>query len=168
MQTVRIRAEVNGRVSRVVNLQDVELSSTPARSQNEIIALVSGGFLAALESTLGSVSGGGDGFQGLLAFAGSALLNNLQGLLGAGLERVDLRLYSASPPGVQEGAIDIGGELGFNLSPSISLSVQKVFTNVTPAIFGIRYRVTDQITVRAITSYEQFSENTGVVLEFGF
>jgi translocation and assembly module TamB len=168
VQTVRIRAEVNGRVSRVVNLQDVELSSTPPRSQDEIIALVSGGFLAALESTLGSVSGGGDGFQGLLAFAGSALLNNLQGLLGAGLERVDLRLYSASPPGIQEGAIDIGGELGFNLSPSISLSAQKVFTNVTPAIFGVRYRVTDQITVRALTSYEQFSENTGVVLEFGF
>ncbi|MBE9137589.1 translocation/assembly module TamB domain-containing protein [Nodosilinea sp. LEGE 07088] len=168
VQTVRIRAEVNGRVSRVVNLQDVELSSTPARSQNEIIALVSGGFLAALESTLGSVSGGGDGFQGLLAFAGSALLNNLQGFLGAGLERIDLRLYSASPPGIQDGAIDIGGELGFNLSPSISLSVQKVFTNVTPAIFGIRYRVNDQITVRAITSYEQFNENTGVVLEFGF
>ncbi|HSM81109.1 MAG TPA: translocation/assembly module TamB domain-containing protein [Nodosilinea sp.] len=169
VQTVRIRASVNGRASRVVNLQGVELSSTPPRSEGEIVALISGGFLAALESTLGSVSGGGDGFQGLLAFAGSALLNNLQNLLGAGLERTDLRLFSASPPGGQQGgAIDIGGEVGFNFSPNISVSVQKVFTNVTPAVFSVRYRVTDQITLRGTTSYEQFNENTGAVLEFRF
>ncbi|PZV06391.1 MAG: hypothetical protein DCF32_09895, partial [Leptolyngbya sp.] len=168
VQTVRIRASVNGRVSRVVNLQGVELSSTPPRSEGEIVALLSGGLLAALESTLGSVSGGGDGFQGLLAFAGSALLNNLQNLLGSGLERTELRLFSASPPGQQAGALDIGGEIGFNFSPSISVSVQKVFTNVTPAIFSVRYRINDQITIRGITSYEQFNENTGAVVEFRF
>lgn len=169
VQTVRIRANVNGRASRVVNLQGVELESTPPRSEGEIVALISGGFLAALESTLGSVSGGGDGFQGLLAFAGSALLNNLQNLLGSGLERTDLRLFSASPPGnPQGGAVDIGGEIGYNFSPSISVSVQKVFTNVTPAVFSVRYRINDQITLRAITSYEQFNENTGAILEFRF
>ncbi len=171
VQTVRIRATVNGRASRVVNLQDVELSSTPPRSEGEIITLVSGGFLAALESTLGSVSGGGDGFQGLLAFAGSALLNNLQSILGSGLDRTELRLYSATPPGggTQQGeAIDLGGEVGFNFTPNISVSVQKVFTNVTPAYFSLRYRINDQISVRAITSYEQFSENTGAIVEFGF
>ncbi|MBD1876180.1 translocation/assembly module TamB domain-containing protein [Nodosilinea sp. FACHB-131] len=168
VQTVRIRASVNGRVSRVVNLQGVELSSTPPRSEGEIVALLSGGLLAALESTLGSVSGGGDGFQGLLAFAGSALLNNLQNLLGSGLDRTELRLFSASPPGQQTGALDIGGEIGFNFSPSISVSVQKVFTNVTPAVFSVRYRINDQITVRGITSYEQFNENTGAVVEFRF
>lgn len=169
VQTVRIRATVNGRASRVVNLQGVELSSSPPRSEGEIVALISGGFLAALESTLGSVSGGGDGFQGLLAFAGSALLNNLQNILGSGLERTDLRLFSASPPGGQQGgAIDIGGEIGFNFSPSISVSVQKVFTNVTPAVFSVRYRINDQITLRTTTSYEQFNENTGAILEFRF
>ncbi|WOD38426.1 translocation/assembly module TamB domain-containing protein [Nodosilinea sp. E11] len=168
VQTVRIRASVDGRASRVVNLQGVELSSTPPRSDGEIVALISGGFLTALESTLGSVSGGGDGFQGLLAFAGSALLNNLQNILGSGLERTDLRLFSASPPGQQGGVVDIGGEIGFNFSPNISASVQKVFTNVTPAVFSVRYRITDQITIRGTTSYEQFNENTGAVLEFRF
>jgi translocation and assembly module TamB len=169
VQTVRIRASVNGRASRVVNLQGVELSSTPPRSEGEIVALLSGGLLTALESTLGSVSGGGDGFQGLLAFAGSALLNNLQNLLGSGLDRTELRLFSASPPGGQQGStLDIGAEVGFNFSPSISVSVQKVFTNVTPALFSVRYRINDQITVRGITSYEQFNENTGAVVEFRF
>ncbi|TVQ11719.1 MAG: hypothetical protein EA368_05160 [Leptolyngbya sp. DLM2.Bin27] len=168
VQTVRIRATVDGRASRVANLQGVELTSTPPRSEGEIVALISGGFLTALESTLGSVSGGGDSFQGLLAFAGTALLNNLQNILGSGLERTELRLFSASPPGQPGGALDIGGEVGFNFSPSISASVQKVFTNVTPAVFSVRYRITDQITVRATTSYEQFNENTGAVLEFRF
>lgn len=164
IQTVRIRASVNGRASRLVQLQGVELESTPARSENEIIALISSEFITALESTLGSVSGGGDSFQGLLAFIGSALLNRLQGIVGAGLDNTELRLYSASPPGSQQ--IDVGGEVAFNLSPNLSISVQKVFTNITPALFGVRYRINDQFTIRGITSYEQFNENTGVILEF--
>jgi translocation and assembly module TamB len=166
VQTVRIRASVNGRASRVIQLQGVELTSTPSRTESEIITLISSEFLIALESTLGSVSGGGDSFQGLLAFAGSALLNRLQGLIGAGLDNTDLRLFSASPPGSQQ--VDVGGEIGFNFSPNISVSVQKVFTNITPAVFSVRYRVNDNITIRAITSYEQFNENTGAVLEFRF
>lgn len=166
VQTIRIRANVNGRASRVLELQGVELSSTPPRSEGEIITLISSEFLTALESTLGSVSGGGDNFQGLLAFAGSAILNRLQNLIGAGLNNTELRLYSASAPGSQQ--VDVGGEVSFNLSPSLGLSVQKVFTNVTPALFGVRYRITDQITVRGITSYEQFNENTGAIVEFRF
>ena len=166
VQGVRIRANVNGRASRVIQLQDVKLSSTPARSEGEIITLISGGLLVAVESTLGGVSGGGDGLQGLLSFAGSALLNSF---VGDGLDRVDLRLFSASPQGAQQGgALDIGGELGFSVSPNLSISVQQVFTSVSPALFSLRYRISDQVTVRGITSYEQFSENTGIVLEFGF
>jgi translocation and assembly module TamB len=170
VQTIRIRASVDGRVSRVVNqLQGVELTSTPPRSEGQIVALISGGLLTALESTLGSVSGGGDSFQGLIAFAGSALLNNLQSLLDSSLENVELRLFAASPPSSQGASgLDVGGELGFNLSPNLSLSVQKVFTNITPAVFNVRYRITDRITVRGTTSYEQFNENTGAILEFQF
>ncbi len=166
VQTIRIRANVNGRASRVIQLQGVELSSTPPRSEGEIITLISNEFLTALESTLGSVSGGGDNFQGLFAFAGSAILNRIQNLIGAGLDNTELRLYSASPPGSQQ--VDVGGEVSFNVSPSLGLSVQKVFTNVTPVLFGVRYRITDQITVRGITSYEQFNENTGAIVEFRF
>lgn len=166
VQTIRIRANVNGRASRVVQLQGVELSSTPPRSEGEIITLISNEFLTALESTLGSVSGGGDNFQGLFAFAGSAILNRIQNLIGTGIDNTELRLYSASPSGSQQ--VDVGGEVSFNVSPSLGLSVQKVFTNISPVLFGVRYRITDQITVRAITSYEQFNENTGAIVEFRF
>ncbi|MBU6229919.1 MAG: translocation/assembly module TamB domain-containing protein [Cyanobacteria bacterium REEB459] len=166
VQTIRIRANVNGRASRLMQLQGVQLESTPPRTEAQIIALLSGGILTALESTLGSVSGGGDGFQGLLTFAGSALLNRLQSWFEGGLETIELRFFSASPPNSQQ--VDIGGDLGFNLSPDISVSLQKVFTNLTPAIFSIRYRIDQHTTLRAVTSYENFNQNTGAILEFRF
>jgi translocation and assembly module TamB len=97
VQTIRIRANVNGRASRLVQLQGVQLESTPPRTEAQIVALLSGGILNALESTLGSVSGGGDRFQGLLTFAGSALLNRLQSWFEGGLDNVELRFFSASP-----------------------------------------------------------------------
>ncbi len=166
VQTIRIRANVKGRASRLMQLQGVELESTPPRTESQIIALISGGLLYALESTLGSVSGGGDSFQGLLTFAGSALLTRLQGLFEGSLGNTELRLFPASPPDSPQ--LDIGADLGFNLSPNISLSVQKVFTNVTPAVFSVRYRINDRLTLRGVTSYEQFNENTGAILELRF
>jgi translocation and assembly module TamB len=166
VQTIRIRANVKGRASRLMQLQGVELESTPPRTESQIIALISGGLLYALESTLGSVSGGGDSFQGLLTFAGSALINRLQGFFEGGLGNTELRLFSASPPDSSQ--LDIGADLGFNLSPNISLSVQKVFTNVTPAVFSVRYRINDRLTLRGVTSYEEFNENTGAILELRF
>ena len=169
VETIRIRAQVDGRASRVTQLQGVELSSTPPRSDDAIVALISGGVLTALESTIGSVSGGGDNFQGLIALAGSALLNNIQEILGDSLNLSELRLFSATPQSAQNtGDLDIGGEIGVNLSPNISVSVQKVFTNITPAVFNVRYRINDNLTLRGVTSYDQFNENTGALLEIQF
>ena len=168
VQTIRIEAKVDGPVSQLVTLQGVELSSTPPRSDGAIITLISGGILNALESTIGSVAGGGDSFGGLIAFAGSALLNNVQDILGDALRLSDLRLYSATPQSAQNSgaALDIGGEVGFEFSPSISVSVQKVFTNLDPVFFNIRYRISDQFVLRGTTSYENFSQNTGAILEY--
>ncbi len=169
VETIRIRAQVDGRASRVTQLQGVELSSTPPRSDGTIVALISGGVLTALESTIGSVSGGGDNFQGLIALAGSALLNTVQDLLGNSLNLSELRLFSATPQSAQNtGDLDIGGEIGVNISPNISVSVQKVFTNITPAVFNVRYRINDNLTLRGVTSYDQFNENTGALLEIQF
>ncbi|HIK46777.1 MAG TPA: translocation/assembly module TamB domain-containing protein, partial [Leptolyngbyaceae cyanobacterium M65_K2018_010] len=136
------------------------------RSESDIVSLLSSGLLTALESTLGSVTGTGDNFQGLVTFAGSALLSRVQGLLGAGINRVDLRLFPASPAGSD--AFDIGGEIGFNLSDNLSVSAQTVFSGITPPLFGVRYRIGDRLTLRLVTSYQQFAENSGAILEFGF
>jgi len=168
VETIRIRAEVDGQASQLATLQGVQLSSSPPRSDGEIVTLISGGILTALESTLTSVSGGGDGFSGLIALAGSALLNNVQDVLGDALSISELRLYTVTPNSAQTAgnSIDIGGEIGVQFSPSISASVQTVFTNIDPTLFNLRYRINDQFVLRGTTSLEQFNDNTGVILEF--
>lgn len=169
IETIRIQAQVEGPVSQVADLRGVTLTSTPSRSEGEIISLISGGFFTALESTLGTVGGSGDSFQGLIALAGTALLNNLQDVLGSALNLSELRLYTTANARGSQGAnnsLDFGGEIGFALSPSISLSVQKTFTTVTPAQLNVRYRLSNEFTVRGTTSYENFRESSGVLLEY--
>ncbi|HEY9877829.1 MAG TPA: translocation/assembly module TamB domain-containing protein, partial [Leptolyngbyaceae cyanobacterium] len=169
VETVRIQAQVEGPVSQVADLRGVTLTSTPSRSESEIISLISGGFFTALESTLGTVGGSGDSFQGLIALAGTALLNNIQDVLGSALNLSELRLYTTTDArGVQgtNNSLDFGGEIGFALSPSISVSIQKTFTTITPAQFNVRYRLSDQFTVRGTTSYENFRESSGLLLEY--
>lgn len=168
VETIRIRAQVDGPASQLATLQGVQLSSSPPRSNGEIVTLISGGILTALESTVTSVSGGGDGFSGLIALAGSALLNNVQDVLGDALSISELRLYTVTPNSAQAAgnSIDIGGEIGVEFSPSISASVQTVFNNIDPTLFNLRYRINDQFVLRGTTSLEEFNENTGVILEF--
>ena len=61
---------------------------------------------------------------------------------------------------------DIGGEIGFDVTSNISVSVLKVLTDDTPFQFNTRYRLSDQFTLRGTTSYQDFSERTGVLLEY--
>ncbi|PSN17202.1 hypothetical protein C7271_18965, partial [filamentous cyanobacterium CCP5] len=168
IETVRIRAEVEGPAFQVAQLRGVTLRSTPPRSEGEIISLISGGVLTALESTLGSFGGEGDNFEGLITLAGSTLLNQIQGILGDSLDISELRLYSVTPESAQEGgdSIDIGGEIGFEISPDMSISIQKTFTDITPFQFNLRYRINNQFTLRGTTSYEDFTENSGLLLEY--
>lgn len=168
IETVRIRAEVEGPAFQVAQLKGVTLRSSPTRSEGEIISLISGGVLTALESTLGSVGGEGDNFEGLIALAGTTLLNQVQGILGDTLNISELRLYSATPQSAQGGgtSVDIGGEIGFEVSPDLSISVQKTFTDISPFQFNARYRINNQFTLRGTTSYEDFTENSGLLLEY--
>lgn len=166
VRTVRIRAEVDGPASQI--FRNLELTSSPGRSESEIIALLSGGFLTALESTVGSVSGGGDSFQGLVAVAGSALLNTIQDFVGSALSLSEFSLFPATPTSAQTSGngLDIGAEIGFDISGDLSVSILKILTNSTPPQFSLRYRLSDQFTIRGTTSYQDFNERTGVLLEY--
>lgn len=166
-ETIRVEAEVNGPASKLNEPGTVSLSSSPPRSEAEIVSLLSGGVLTALQSTAGSVTGEGDSFQGLVNIAGSALLNTLQNVIGDRLPVSELRLFPASPESAQvNDTQDIGAEVGFDISPTISFSVLKVLTSDTPFQFNTRYRLSDQFTVRGTTSFEDFSDRTGVLLEY--
>ncbi|MGD1860271.1 MAG: translocation/assembly module TamB domain-containing protein [Leptolyngbyaceae cyanobacterium] len=165
-QLVRIQARYTGRASELVNLttdsRNLELSSSPSRSDTEIITLLSGNVIGALDAL-----GSDNALTGIGTFVGSALLNSVRDFLGDTVPISEFRIFQVSEGsgGVNDGE-DIGGEIGFDVTSNISVSVLKVLTNDTPFQFNTRYRISDQFTLRGTTSYEDFSERTGVLLEY--
>ncbi|HEY9889737.1 MAG TPA: translocation/assembly module TamB domain-containing protein, partial [Candidatus Obscuribacterales bacterium] len=164
---VRINARYTGPASELANLttdsRNLELSSSPPRSNQEIISLLSGNVIGAL----GALEDGDSAIAGLGTFLGSALLSSVRDFLGDTVPISEFRLFqvSESSGGVNDSE-DIGGEIGFDITSNISVSVLKVLTNDTPFQFNTRYRLSDEFTLRGTTSYEDFSDRTGVLLEY--
>ncbi|MGD1942414.1 MAG: translocation/assembly module TamB domain-containing protein [Leptolyngbyaceae cyanobacterium] len=164
---VRINARYTGTASELADLttdsRNLELTSSPARSQQEIVSLLSGNVIGALDA-LGNSD---DALAGLGTFLGSALLSNVRDFLGDTVPLSEFRIFQVteSSGGVNDSE-DIGGEIGFDVTSNISVSVLKVLTNDTPFQFNTRYRLSDQFTLRGTTSYEDFSDRTGVLLEY--
>ena len=88
--------------------------------------------------------------------------------MGDALRLSEFRLYSATPESAQseDSTIDIGAEVGFELSPTLSLSIQNTFTAISPLQFNLRYRIDDRFTLRGVTSFEDFTDNSGLLLEY--
>ncbi|NEQ43718.1 MAG: hypothetical protein F6K00_09245 [Leptolyngbya sp. SIOISBB] len=164
---VRINARYSGPASELADLttdsRNLQLSSSPPRSDAEIITLLSGNVIGALD-----VLGSDNALTGIGTFVGSALLNSVRDFLGDTIPISDVRLFQASEGtgGVNDSGDDIGAEVGFEISPTISVSVLKVLTDDTPFQFNARYRLSDEFTLRGTTSYEDFSDRTGVLLEY--
>jgi translocation and assembly module TamB len=164
---VRINARYTGPASELANLttdsRNLELSSSPSRSDQEIISLLSGNVIGALDA----LSDGDNALAGIGTFVGSALLSTVRDFLGDTIPLSEFRLFQVQEDtgGVNDSE-DIGGEIGFDITSNISVSVLKVLTNDTPFQFNARYRLSDQFTLRGTTSYEDFSDRTGVLLEY--
>ncbi len=164
---VRINARYTGKASELADLttdsRNLELTSSPSRSEQEIISLLSGNVIGALDA-LGNSD---DALAGLGTFLGSALLSNVRDFLGDTIPLSEFRIFQVneSSGGVNDSE-DIGGEIGFDVTSNISVSVLKVLTDDTPFQFNTRYRLSDQFTLRGTTSYQDFSERTGVLLEY--
>lgn len=164
---VRITARYTGPASELSDLttdsRNLQLSSSPPRSDQEIISLLSGNVITALD-TLG---GGDQALAGLGTFLGSALLGRVRDFLGDTVPISEFRIFQVreGTGGVNDSP-EIGGEIGFDVTSNISVSVLKVLTSDTPFQFNTRYRLSDQFTIRGTTSYEDFSDRTGVLLEY--
>jgi translocation and assembly module TamB len=169
VRSIRIRAEVNAPASQLLAIEGIEgfrrlitLTSTPQRSETEIFSLLSGDIFSLLGSTVG-----GEGSANLGGIAGSVLLNALQNTIGDRLPLGEFRLFPVNTDAGQvNDSFDVGGEVGFNVSSRVSVSVLKVLTNDTPFQLSTRYRITDQFTLRGTTSYEDFRERSGLLLEY--
>ncbi len=152
LQTVRIEAKVSGAASQLFD--NLELSSSPNRSRNEIIGLIGGGFVDTL--------GRGDSTLGIANLAGSALLTNIQGFIGNALGLSEFRLFPtiSTDEDRRSSTLGLAAETGVDITPALSASVLKILTSPKPAQFGLRYRINDNILFRGSTDF--FGDNRAV------
>jgi translocation and assembly module TamB len=155
LQTVRIQARVVGPASAL--FEKLELTSSPGRERAEIISLLGGGFI--------NTNGRGDTTLGIANLAGSALLTNVQGLIGQALGLSEFRLFptrTTNPRG-QSSTLGLAAEAGVDITPGISASVLRVLTSSQSTQFGLRYRINDRLLFRGSTD---FSGDNRAVLEY--
>ncbi len=146
LQSVRVIASVEGPASRLD--ENLELTSIPRRSENEIVALLGG-------SVLNSFSQ--DATVGLANLAGSVLLGNFQRSVGDTLGLSEFRLFPTSSASNSQGAggdIGVGAEAAFDVTRDLSVSVIKVLTDERPAQYGLRYRIDENTLFRGSTDFQ--------------
>ncbi len=155
VQTVQVEARVAGLASQLT--QRLELTSTPARTQPEIVLLLGGALAERLTS-------GGDIGLGVISLASSNLLNTLQDRIGDVLSLSDFRLFPTITKDSKSNAnstFGIAAEIGTEITPKVSASVFKILTNNESPYYSLRYRVSDQVLLRGSTNL--FGENRAIV-----
>ncbi|MFK8186514.1 MAG: hypothetical protein AB8B99_24310 [Phormidesmis sp.] len=172
LRTVRIRANVNGPANAI--FENLELSSSPPRNNEELIALLGGGVANAVRSTVGSISGqDGDGFSGLINLVGGSLLTRLQDLVVNTLNVSEFSIFPVTAASrtlsdednENETGLDIGATVGFDIAPDASISFTKILTDDTDPEIGLNYRLTDALTVRGATNFDDVNQ---FLLEYEF
>ncbi|MEH1841267.1 MAG: translocation/assembly module TamB domain-containing protein [Nostoc sp.] len=161
LESIRVEATINGLASKLN--ENLELTSSPSRSQTEIVALLGGGFV--------DTQGRGDSTLGLINIAGSAVFNNFQSAfnqIGNTFGLSELRIFptviSDNPEaGRSSSTLELAGEAGVDISSKISVSSIKILTTNDPFQWGVNYRINDKFRVRASTN---LTDDSRAVVEY--
>jgi translocation and assembly module TamB len=161
LETIRVEASINGPASKIN--ENLQLTSSPSRSETEIVALLGGGFV--------DTQGRGDSTLGLINIAGSAVFNNFQGafnLIGNAFGLSELRVFptilSKRPEaGRSNSTVELALEAGVDISTKFSISTIKILTANDPFQWGINYRINDRVRLRASTN---FFDDSRTVIEY--
>lgn len=161
LESVRVEATINGLASKLN--ENLELTSSPSRSQTEIVALLGGGFV--------DTQGRGDSTLGLINIAGSAVFNNFQSAfnqIGSTFGLSELRIFptiiSDNPEaGRSSSTLELAAEAGVDISSKISVSSIKILTTNDPFQWGVNYRINDEFRVRASTN---LTDDSRAVVEY--
>ncbi|MCC5666230.1 translocation/assembly module TamB domain-containing protein [Nostoc sp. CHAB 5784] len=161
LESVRVEASINGLASKLN--ENLELTSSPSRSQTEIVALLGGGFV--------DTQGRGDSTLGLINIAGSAVFNNFQSAfnqIGSSFGLSELRIFptviSENPEaGRSSSTLELAAEAGVDISSKISVSSIKILTTNDPFQWGVNYRINDEFRVRASTN---LTDDSRAVVEY--
>ncbi|MCS7292972.1 MAG: translocation/assembly module TamB domain-containing protein [Gloeomargarita sp. SKYBB_i_bin120] len=157
LETVRVQASINGRVSRLP--QGLELTSSPRRTQEQIIALL-GGFSGR--------SGNDAAPLFLTAVAGQTLLNQISRAHETDFGGISWRFFPTVLPvppdrshNLQESALALGGEVRLDIH-RFSASFLQMFTSVGNAVSDpnlfqatLAYRINDQLRIRGSLSSDR-------------
>ncbi len=158
VQTVQVEARIAGLASQIT--QRLELSSTPPRTQPEILLLLGGGLVERIATGENNIG------LGIANLAGSTLLNNIQDRVSEALSLSDFRLFPTITKDSKTSStstLGVAAEVGVDITPKVSTSVFKVLTNSELPQYSIRYRLNDQMLLRGSTNL--FGENRAI-LEF--
>jgi translocation and assembly module TamB len=168
LQTVRVQARAYGLASQISD--NLVLSSSPPRSQSEIVSLIGGGFINTFAT--------GDPTLGLANLAGSVLLTNFQNLISRTLGLTQFRIFPAFVPQTTRDSqgneqttttFGIGLEAGVDITRSFSVSVLQLLTasdslaSSDATQFSLRYRINDQFLLRGSTN---FSGDNRALIEY--
>ncbi|MEB3217156.1 MAG: translocation/assembly module TamB domain-containing protein [Nostocales cyanobacterium 94392] len=158
LETVRVDAILSGFASKLN--ENLELKSSPARSETEIVALLGGGY---------DGEGKANSTLGLLNIAGSAVLGNFQttfNQIGTAFGLNELRIFptiiSDNPEaGKSSLSLELAAEAGVDITNRISISALKLLTADDPFQWGINYRLKDNIRLRGSTNLDD--DNRAVI-----
>ncbi|WP_445633591.1 DUF3971 domain-containing protein [Nostoc sp. DSM 114161] len=161
LESVRVEATINGLASKLN--ENLELTSSPSRSQTEIVALLGGGFV--------DTQGRADSTLGLINIAGSAVFNNFQSTfnqIGNTFGLSELRIFptiiSENPEaGRSNSTLELAAEAGVDITSKISFSSIKILTTNDPFQWGLNYRINDEFRVRASTN---LTDDSRAVVEY--
>lgn len=155
LQTVRVEASVVGPASQIYN--NLELTSSPRRTETEIVGLLGGGFI----DTLGQ----GNEALAIANLAGSTILTRLQNLISDATGLTDFRLFSTNVISDNErsSTLALAAELGFDLTDDLSIAILQILTTEEPTRLSLRYQLNDQFTLRGSTDTEG---NSQAIVEF--
>jgi translocation and assembly module TamB len=156
LEPIRISARVKGLASQLTN--SIELTSSPPRTETEILALLGGGFV----NTLGR----GDSTLGLANLAGSALFGSFQTAVGDVFDLGDFRLFPTQiidENRERKQIVGLAAEAALDFTNQLSLSALKILNTDIPAQIGLRYRLNDKVILRGLTNFE---DDSRVVIEY--
>jgi translocation and assembly module TamB len=153
LQTIRVKANVKGLSSQLT--EKLELTSSPQRSESEIIALLGGGFF-------NNFSSQGDTNLGLANLASAAFLGSFQGQLGEALGLSEFRIFPTQIINSEKrtSTLGLGAEIGLDIGSNFSVSVMKMLTNEQAPQYSIKYRLNDKALLRGASDFGKDSRGS--------
>ncbi|MCX8079318.1 MAG: translocation/assembly module TamB domain-containing protein [Geminocystis sp.] len=144
---VRIRAHLNGWLN---NNRDIPLyfSSSPRRSQGEILALLGGGFFGNPSPTDTSLS--------IAGLASTALFTGIHGEIQNSTGFDSLRFFPTRiSSSDNRTSLGLGAELAFDFTDSLSFSAIRILTSPLPTRYNLRYRLSPIFSLRTSSDFQR-------------